>query len=134
MANPRAPKTIVFGILFCLTLSAVAAKPSAELNRAIAAAAKARSTPKGASYQQAAMVVFGKVIGAAIKDCGIRNAPGARSPSGFQAVLIIASSGKLKWIIRDPSNPLSNCFLSKTAGMTFPPPPSDNWPVLFQIN
>ncbi len=127
-------KTIVFGIAFCLILSVVAAKPSAELDRAIAAAAKARATPKGAAYQQEVMVVFGKVIGAAIKDCGIRNAPGARSPTGFQAVLIIASAGKIKWVIRDPNNPLSNCFLKKTVDLAFPPPPGDNWPVLFQIN
>lgn len=109
-------------------------KSSAELDRALAAAAKARATPKGEAYGQAANLVLIDAIGRAIKDCGVINAPGVRRPAGFQAVLIIAASGKLKWVIRDPRDPMANCFLSKTVGLTFPPPPADNWPVLFQIN
>jgi hypothetical protein len=111
-----------------------AAKSSAELDRAVAAAAKARATPKGEAYSQAANLTLRDVIGSALKDCLPINAPGVRMPPGFQAVLIIGNTGKLKWVVRDPRDPMANCFLSKTVGVKFPPPPADNWPVLFQIN
>src|SRR6266404_5451627 len=131
----RRSRTAVFLVVISLVITCRAdAKASAELERAIAAAAKARATPKGEAYGQAANLALRDPIGRAIKDCGVTNAPGVRLPPGFQAVLIISGSGKLKWVIRDSSNPMGNCFLSKVVSVTFPPPPADNWPVLFAIN
>jgi hypothetical protein len=131
----RLSRTAVFLVVIFLVIACTAdAKASSELERAIAAAAKARATPKGEAYGQAANLALRDAIGRAIKDCGVINAPGVRLPPGFQAVLIISGSGKLKWVIRDSSNPMGNCFLSKVVGVTFPPPPADNWPVLFGIN
>jgi hypothetical protein len=110
------------------------AKSQEDLKQAVAAAARARATPQGEAYGQAANLALRNVMASAIKDCLPINAPGVRMPPGFQAVLIIGRAGKLKWVVRNPRDPMSNCFLSKTVGVTFPPPPADNWPVLFQIN
>jgi hypothetical protein len=122
-------------VTFALALPfSASAKSSADLDRAVAAAARARATPKGEAYGQAANLALRDVMASAIKDCLPINAPGMRMPPGFQAVLIIGRTGKLKWIVRNPRDPMANCFLSKTVGVAFPPPPADNWPVLFQIN
>jgi hypothetical protein len=110
------------------------AKSPADLRQAVAAAARARATPKGEAYSQAANLALRNVMASAIKDCLPINAPGVRMSPGFQAVLIIGRTGKLKWLVRDPRDFMANCFLSKTVGAAFPPPPADNWPVLFQIN
>ena len=128
------PRTVGALVALLFTALVPAGDASPELQRAVAAAAKARATPKGEAYGQAANLALGDAMGRAIKDCGVINAPGVRTPPGFQAVLIISSSGKLKWVIHDPSNPMGNCFLSKVVGVTFPSPPADNWPVLFAIN
>jgi hypothetical protein len=69
-----------------------------------------------------------------IKDCLPINAPGVRKPPGFQCVLIIGSTGKPKWIIRDSRDPMAQCFYAKLVKVTYPPPPGDNWPVTFGIN
>jgi hypothetical protein len=134
VACARFSRALLLAIFLTTVISVAGAKPSAELERAVEAAARARATPKGEAYAQAANLALRDAIGRAIKDCGVMNAPGVRLPPGFQAVLIISSSGKLKWVIRDSSNPMGNCFLSKVVGVTFPPPPADNWPVLFAIN
>ena len=124
-----------FLVTFALALpSSASAKSSADLEKAVAAAARARATPKGEAYGQAANLALRDVMASALKDCLPINAPGVRMFPGFQAVLIIGRTGKLKWVVRNPRDPMANCFLSKTVGVTFPPPPADNWPVLFQIN
>jgi hypothetical protein len=133
-------RNIPLGVCFFVVTSALAlplsagAKSSAELERAVAAAARARATPKGEAYGRAANLALREVMASVIKDCLPINVPGVRMPPGFQAVLIIGRTGRLKWVVRSPRDPMASCVLSKTVDATFPPPPADNWPVLFQIN
>ena len=107
---------------------------SAELQKAIAAAERARETPKGQEYQDAFNGSLRDVMLSGLRDCLPINAPGVRKPPGFQCVLIIGKTGKPKWIIRDSRDPMAQCFYAKLVKLTYPPPPADNWPVIFGIN
>ncbi|HEY2802025.1 MAG TPA: hypothetical protein VGI85_15655 [Chthoniobacterales bacterium] len=108
-------------------------KPSAELARALAAAERARTLPKGAAYVEAVQHAIGRAMQENMGDC-FGHFLGWRQPEGFDSVLIIGSAGKLKWIIRDLREPTSACFFSKLIKVQFPPPPADNWPVRFSIH
>jgi hypothetical protein len=48
--------------------------------------------------------------------------------------LIIGKTGKPKWIIRDFRDPMAQCFYAKLVKLTYPAPPTDNWPVIFGID
>jgi hypothetical protein len=132
---PRTPLMIVAILACALTLRA-GPQPSAELQKAIAAAERARATPKGQEYQNTfnASASLRDVMMSGIKECLPINAPGVAKSPGFQCVLIIGKTGKPKWIIRDSRDPMAQCFYSKLVTRTFPPPPADNWPVTFGIN
>jgi hypothetical protein len=131
-------RTSRFVISFLVLLSslafAAAPEPSAELQKALAAAAKARGTPQGEDYQNAFNGATRDMMFSALKDCLPISAPGVRKPAGFQCVLIIGKTGKPKWIIRDSRDPMAQCFYAKLIKLTYPPPPADNWPVVFGIN
>ena len=107
---------------------------SAELQKAIAAAERARATPKGQEYQDAFNASLRDVMISGIRDCLPINAPGVRKPPGFECVLIMGKTGKPKWIIRDSRDPMAQCFYAKLVKGTYPTPPADNWPVMFGIN
>lgn len=102
----------------------------------MAAAERARATPKGQDYQNTfnASASIRDVMINGIKECLPINAPGVRKQPGFQCVLIIGKTGKPKWIIRDSREPMAQCFYAKLVKGTYPPPPADNWPVIFGIN
>jgi hypothetical protein len=113
---------------------AAAPQPSAEFQKAIAAAERARHAPKGEEYQNAFNGVTRNMMFSAVRDCLPINAAGVRKAPGFQCVLIIGKTGKPKWIIRESRDPMAQCFYAKLVALTYPPPPSDNWPVMFGIN
>lgn len=108
-------------------------KPSAELARALAAAERARTLPKGEAYVEAVQHAIHGIMYEVMGDC-LGHFPGWRQPAGFDSVLIIGSAGKIKWIIRDVREPMSACFFGKLIKLRFPPPPADNWPVRFGIH
>src|SRR5919106_1434158 len=97
-------------------------RPSTELQKAIAAAERARATPKGQEYQDAFNGSLRDVMLSGLRDCLPINAPGVRKPTGFQCVLIIGKTGKPKWIIRDSRDPMAQCFYVKLVKLTYPPP------------
>jgi hypothetical protein len=99
-----------------------------------AAAERARATPKGQEYQSAFINATKDMMFSGIRDCVPINAPGVRKAPGFQCVLIIAKTGKPKWIIRDSRDPMAQCFYAKLVKLVYPAPPADNWPVMFGIN
>ena len=113
---------------------AAAPQPSAELQKAIAAAERARSTPKGEEYQNAFNGAIRDMMPSGLRDCVPISAPGVHKPPGFQCVVIIGKTGKPKWIIRDSRDPMAQCFYAKLVKLAYPPPPADNWPVMFGIN
>ena len=123
-------------LLILATGITLAAEPqgSAELQKAVAAAERARATPKGQAYQDVFNASLREVMISGIKDCVPINAPGVRKSPGFQCVLIIGTTGKPKWIIRDSRDPMAQCFYAKLVKGTYPAPPADNWPVIFGIN
>jgi hypothetical protein len=121
-------------VIFASSLTSGAGTPSAELQRAVAAAERARATPKGQEYQDAFNSALRDVMLSGIRDCVPINAPGVRKPPSFHCVLIVGRTGKPKWIIRDSRDPMAQCFYGKLVKMTFPQPPADNWPVTFGIN
>ena len=123
-------------ILACAVMLRAAPQSSAELQKAMAAAERARATPKGQEYQNTfnASASIREVMINGIKECLPINAPGVRKPPGFQCVLIIGKTGKPKWIIRDSRDPMAQCFYAKLVKGTYPAPPADNWPVMFGIN
>lgn len=124
-------KIRVFLVLLPLScISPAATKPSAELQRAVAAAAHAR-TQAGEPYAQS---VSRALLGLALEGTNcMGHMPGWSGFPGFQAVLVIDRAGTLKWIIRDAHDPMANCVLKKLLKATLPAPPADNWPVLFGI-
>jgi hypothetical protein len=130
---PRAAVTLIAILATALTLRA-GPQSSAELQKAIAAAERARATPKGQEYQNTFNASLRDVMISGLKDCLPINAPGVRKPPGFQCVLIIGKTGKPKWIIRDSRDPMAQCFYAKLVKGTYPLPPADNWPVIFGIN
>src|SRR5688572_4950084 len=132
----RTPQLAVsFLVLLASTVAfAAGPQPSAELQKAIAAAERARSTPRGGQYQNAFNGATSELMLSAIKDCLPINAPAVRKPPGFQCVLVLGKTGKPKWIIRDSRDPMAQCFYAKLVKLTYPPPPADNWPVIFGIN
>jgi hypothetical protein len=134
----RSTPRIAVGILVVLASAvAYAAGPqrSAELQKAISAAERARSTPKGEEYQRAFSRLVGDALfGGTTWDCMPNMAPGVRRPANFQCVVIIGKTGKPKWIIRDSREPMAQCVCAKLVKLAYPPPPADNWPVIFGIN
>src|ERR1700720_991636 len=102
---PRAAVTLIAILASAVTLRA-GPQPSVELQKATAAAERARATPKGLEYQNTFNASLRDVMISGIKDCLTINAPGVRKPPGFQCVLIIGKSGKPKWIIRDSRDPM----------------------------
>lgn len=129
----RAAVTLIAILASVLTLGA-GSQPSAEMQKAIAAAERARATPKGQEYHGIFNGSLRDVMLSGIRDCLTINAPGVRKPPSFQCVLIIGKTGKPKWIIRDSHDPMAQCFYAKLVKVTYPPPPADNWPVMFGIN
>ncbi len=121
-------------LLATTSASTAAPRPSTQLQQAIAAAVRARSTPKGEAYQSTVSDIIVRMMFSAIKDCRVINAPGVPKPAGFQCVVIIGKTGKPKSIIRDSRDPTAQCFYAKLAKLAYPPPPADNWPVMFGIN
>ncbi len=111
-----------------------APSPSAELQRALAAADRARATPKGREYHEAFNGAIKEVLIAGMRDCVPIHAPGVGGSPGFQCVLILGKDGKPKWIIRDSRDRMAQCFYAKLVKRTYPPPPADNWPVTFGVN
>ena len=107
---------------------------SAELQKALVAAERARATPKGEAYQEAFNGSLREMMMAGLRDCLPINAPGVRKPPGFRCVLIIGKTGKPRWIIRGSRDAMAQCFYAKLVTLTYPPPPADNWPVMFGIN
>jgi hypothetical protein len=107
-----------------------------EGQKAMAAAERARATLKGREYQNTfnASASLRDIMMNGIKECLPINAPGVRKAPGFQCVLIIGKTGKPKWIIRDSQDAMAQCFYAKLVKSTYPPPPADNWRVLFGIN
>jgi hypothetical protein len=132
---PRTVLTLA-GMLACVLTLRAGPQPSAELQKAMAAADRARATPKGQEYQNTfnASASLRDVMMSGVKECLPINAPGVRKPSGFQCVLILGKSGKPKWIIRDSRDAMAQCFYAKLVTRTYPIPPADNWPVIFGIN
>ncbi len=128
------PVVTLLVLLASTVALAAAPQASAELQKAIAAAERARRTPRGEDYQNAFNGATRDMMFDAIKDCLPIKAPGVRKPPGFQCVLIIGKTGKPKWIIRDSRDPMPQCFYAKLVKLTYPPPPADNWPVVFGIN
>jgi hypothetical protein len=129
----RPAVTLIAILTGALTLRA-GPQTSAELQKAVAAAERARATPKGQEYQNTFNASLRDVMISGMKDCLPINAPGVRKSPGFQCVLIIGKTGKPKWIIRDSKDPMAQCFYAKLVQGTYPPPPADNWPVIFGIN
>jgi hypothetical protein len=131
----RAAVTLIL-ILICAGALRAGPQPSAELQKAMAAAERARATPKGQEYQNTfnASASLRDIMMSGIKECLPINAPGVRKAPGFQCVLIIGKTGKPKWIIRDLRDAMAQCFYAKLVKSTYPPPPADNWPVMFGIN
>jgi hypothetical protein len=129
----RVAVTFIAILASALTFGA-SQQASTELQKAIAAAERARATPKGHEYQDAFNRSLRDVMLSGLRDCLPINAPGVRKPPGFQCVLIIGKTGKPKWIIRDSRDPMAQCFYAKLVKLTYPPPPADNWPVIFGIN
>ena len=128
---------MVVGILVLLTttvISRAGLQPSAELQRAVAAAERARATPKGQEYQSAFLNATKDMMFSGVRDCVPITAPGVRKAPSFQCVLIIGKTGKPKWIIRDSRDPMAQCFYAKLVKLIYPTPPADNWPVTFGIN
>ncbi len=109
-------------LLSSTVASSAGPQPSAELQKAIAAAERARSTPKGEEYRTAFSRVAGDALFGGTWDCIPINAPGVRKPPSFQCVLIIGKTGKPKWIIRDSRDPMAQCFYAKLVKLTYPPP------------
>lgn len=132
---PRTGITVIAIFACALTLRA-GPQPSTELQKAMAAAERARATPKGQEYQNTfnASAPIRDIMMSGIKECLPINAPGVRKPPGFQCVLILGKTGKPKWIIRDSRDPMAQCFYAKLVSHTYPPPPADNWAVMFGIN
>ncbi len=128
----RLPSAI---LLFLLVLHGLAssadAKLSAELESALAAAAKAGATPGGEAYTKTVQSVLWQAVREG-NACFAKRGPGILA-QGFKCVLIIGKDGKLKWIIRDAHDVLTACFLSKLLHLTFPPPPADNWPLVWGV-
>ena len=134
--TPSTLRIAVSLLIFLTGTVAVSAgpQPSAELQKAMAAAERARATPKGEAYQNAFNGVIADMMFSALKDCVPISAPGVRQSPGFQCVLIIGKTGKPKWIIRDSRDPMAQCFYAQLIKRTYPTPPADNWPVTFGIN
>lgn len=131
----RTPLTALgFFVLLSAFTFAAGPPPSAELQKAIAAADRARSTQKGEAYQNAFNGAIRDMMFSGLRDCVPINAPGVRKPPSFQCVVIIGKTGKPNWIIRDSRDALAQCFYAKLVKLTYPPPPADNWPVMFGIN
>jgi hypothetical protein len=82
-------------------------QPSAELQKAVAAAERARSTPQGGDYQSAFNVAVRDMMFSALRDCIPIRAPGVRKPPSFQCVVVGGKAGKPKWIIRDSRDPMA---------------------------
>ena len=131
-ASPTIARVLAVFILSVTLANAAGKQPSQELKRALAAADRARSLPKGEAYVKATQATIRSVMYDCLRDC-LGHVPGWRLPPGFQSVLIIGRTGKLKWIIRDARDPMTSCFLSKIVTLTFPPPPADNWPIKFNV-
>ena len=121
-------------VLLATALLSGAGQASGEFQRAVAAAERARATPKGQEYQSAFIDATKDMMFSGVRDCLPINAPGVRKTPGFQCVLIIAKTGKPKWIIRDSRDPMAQCFYAKLVKLVYPTPPADNWPVVFGIN
>jgi hypothetical protein len=125
--------SLIVGLAGAVT-SVAETQSSAELQRAWAAAERARTTAKGQAYQDAFNGSLRNVMLAGMKDCIPINALGVRKVPGFKCVLIVGRTGKLKWIIRDSRDPIAQCFYAKLIKVTFPPPPADSWPMTFGVN
>jgi len=111
------------------TPNMASATTSQELQRALAAAERARHTPHGEAYLQQMSRMFGEILVTA--GCLPIYAPGVRQPGSFESVLIVGRNGRVKWIIRDTDEPMAACYFTKFIKTTFPAPPADNWPVTF---
>ena len=132
-ATSRRAAGLILVFVSALALAA-RAQPSAELQKAIAAAERARGTAQGGAYQNAFNGAIRDLMFSGLKDCVPINAPGVRKPPSFQCVVIIGKTGKPKWIIRDSRDPMAQCFYAELVKLVYPPPPADNWPVMFGIN
>lgn len=121
-------RILVFAIAIFPALPVVAGKkPSPDLEHALTAAERARALPKGREYADAVHTSLRETIYEML-GC-MKHYPGWQWPRGFDSVLIIGKTGKLKWIICDERDPNTTCALKKLLKATFPPPPADNWPV-----
>ncbi|MBA3963936.1 MAG: hypothetical protein H0X40_18830 [Chthoniobacterales bacterium] len=129
----RTRDAILLAIVFFPVVSGMAEQqPSHDLAQALAAAERARTLPKGQEYIDAFQAGLRGTIYDILGDC-MGHVPGWQRPQGFRSVLIIGKTGKLKWIIRDARDPMTNCALKKLLKASLPPPPADNWPVTFNF-
>ena len=132
----KAPLTALSLIVLFSTITfSAGAQESAELQKAVAAAERASRTSKGEEYRKTFSRIVGDALfGGTTWDCLPNMAPGVRRPPSFRCVVIIGKTGKPKWIIRDSREPMAQCVYAKIVKQTYPPPPADNWPVIFGIN
>tara|TARA_R110001583_G_scaffold535_1_gene4804 strand:+ start:1914 stop:2273 length:360 start_codon:yes stop_codon:yes gene_type:complete len=112
-------------ILFLLILSGFAEADSFEDR--IASAKVVLDTPEGAKYRKST----DEMLYAEVPECFSKPGP---TKGWFTLVATISSLGVATDIKAQPESTLSNCIASFLKSAALPEPPSDMYPILFEVN